>query len=128
MKTVISSTCILFLLLLYLIVPFKSQLLSAFHTISHISLHQDPHHHHTHYFNDHDHHHGLLARISISIDDQKTSHPIPEKIFEFKFELPFPTNLTRLLHTQSKILIRKFNQLNIPVLTRPFFEVPTPPP
>jgi len=128
MKKVISGICMLFLLLLYLIVPFKSQFLGALHTISHISLHQDPHHHHNHRFNDHDHHHGWLARISISIDDQKTSHPLPVNISEYKFELPFPVNLIRLASTQSKILMRKFYQQNVPVLTGPFFEVPTSPP
>lgn len=128
MKRVISGTCMLFLLSLYLILPFKSQFLSSLHTISHISLHQDPHHHHNHHFNDHDHHHGWLARISISIDDQKTSLPIPENISEYKFELPFPVNLIRLAHSQSKILILKFYQQNVPVLTGPFFEVSTPPP
>lgn len=128
MKRLISGICVFFLLSLYLIVPFKSQFLDSLHIISHISLHQNPHHHHNHYFNDHDHHHGLLASISISIDDQKKSDPLPVNISEYKFELPFPVNSIRLTQEQSKIMIQKFCQQIVSVLNGPFFKVPTPPP
>lgn len=128
MRKVISGTCIILLISLYLVVPFKSQFLSTLHIISHISLHQDPNHHHNHHFNDHDHHHGLLARISITFEEQHTSEPLPENISEYKFEQPFPVELTRVAHAQSNILVRNFYRQNDHVLSGPFFEVPTPPP
>jgi hypothetical protein len=128
MRRVISGMCVILLISLYLVVPFKSQIMSTLHVLSHISLHQDPHHHHNHYFNDHDHHHGLLARISITFDDQNTSDPLPENVSEYKFEQPFPNSLIRTIHLTPNMVIRKFYQHTIPVLVGPFFGVPTPPP
>lgn len=126
-KSIIKLASIL-CVVLYLIIPFKSQFLSGLHTLSHISLSQDHHHHHNHYFNDHDHHHGLLASISITFNEQNTSRPLPENISEYKFEQPFPNSLIKTIYLIPNMFIRKFCRHNIPVLTGPFFEIPTPPP
>ena len=128
MKKSIIKIASIFCIVLYLIIPFKSQFLTGLHTLSHISLSQDHHHHHNHYFNDHDHHHGWLASISISLDNQNASNALPENLAKYKFESPFPSDYIQLKSLNLADVTRKFYSHVIPILIGPFFKVPTPPP
>ena len=102
--------------------------MNGLHTLSHISLSQDHHHHHNPYFNDHNHHHGWLARMSITLDNQSSSNALPEKLTEYKFEPPIPSEYLQLKNLKRADVSQIFYTNIIPILTGPFFKVPTPPP
>ena len=128
MKKCFTKIAAILCIILYLIVPFKNQFLNGLHILSHISLNQDHHHHHNHYFNDHDHHHGWLAGINITLENHDASNALPDNLTNYKFEPPFPSKIIPLERQKVTKLAEKFSEIIIPILTGPFFDVPTPPP
>ena len=124
----LKSICVLLVLVVYLIIPFKQQFLDTIHMAGHIAMYESPHHTHDHAHENANHHHGYLEFLSQATNAQGNTTPIPVELVNYQFQTPLLTEGYLISEYLPSIIKKTIHTLFVPILTGPSFDVPTPPP
>ncbi len=124
----VKNICVLLLLFVYLVIPFKQQFLDTIHTVSHIATYETPYHSHDHAHGNANHHHGYLEFLSQASNEQGNTTPIPVELVNYQFQTPLLAEGYLVSKYLPLIIEKTIHALFIPILTGPSFDVPTPPP
>lgn len=131
------KACLLIVLLVYLIIPFKKHFLGSAHFISHLASFENPIHSHDHFIQEHSpedvdhhvHHHGYLDFLSHALGEFKEEQEaLPIELVNYRFQVEIPSKIFQFTEQFPIIFEKTYQHLHIKLLTNPSFEVPTPPP
>lgn len=140
---VIQKISLLFVLLIYLIIPFKNHFLKTAHFVSHVVSFENPNHSHEHsdhayahfpedghgHEQEHEHHHhqlDVLQRILHEFEEEDET--LPNELLNFRFQVEVPSEMVKVSDQFVLQYENIFKPLLILALTGPAFDVPVPPP
>jgi hypothetical protein len=127
MKRTINTLLMLFFMITFLIVPFKSYFVQSLHVFSHLVQIEDPYHTHSPGMAHH-HHHDVLETLSHALDSSADNKDIPKELVNHKFQPHLPEmHIDWPAYTASAIQ-KMAIPLSFLLTSGPCYTVPLPPP
>jgi len=133
---------LLFVLLIYLIIPFKKHFLRTVHFVSHVAFFENPNHSHDHvhhgyahfheteqeYKPEHEHHHNQLDVLKRIFNQSEEEEALPNELVTFRFQVEVPSETLQVSDQFPIQFDNTFKPLLVLFSSGPSFDVPIPPP
>jgi len=133
---------LLFVLLIYLIIPFKKHFLRTVHFVSHLAFFENPNHSHDHSHHDyahslgadkehkagHEHNHNQLDVLKRLFNQSEEEEALPNELVNFRFQVEVPSKTLQVSDQFPVQFKNTYKPLLVLLLSGPSFDVPIPPP